>query len=345
MSVQHHKRLAAALLAAGALSLACAAARAGDDFAMLDLAFATCLANPAVAGADKTPPPPFLTPAYRKKHPEEVKADPKLESVCPELVARVTASDFGKLLPEDWHNRISGGRLEELRASLAAGRRAPAARGLSLASLKAAISHVQAEQKAPKLSLWERLKNWIDGLFERQARAGKPEGWFAQLAEKLAGSQRALKIVYYTMLVLIIAAALAIVYIELRAAGLLTSRAGGGRKQRAQTGSAERVKALALSDVARAPLAERPALLIRLLIETCVATDRLQERRSFTHRELAGAARFEVPGDGASFAHVLRTAEAVRYAAAAPDARALDEAVRDGEALLARLAPRRSAAR
>ena len=97
--------------------------------------------------------------------------------------------------------------------------------------------------------------------------------------------------------------------------------------------------------MARAPLAERPALLIRLLIETCVATDRLQERRSFTHRELAGAARFEVPGDGASFAHVLRTAEAVRYAAAAPDAHALDEAVRDGEALLARLAPRRSAAR
>jgi hypothetical protein len=42
---------------------------------------------------------------------------------------------------------------------------------------------------------------------------------------------------------------------------------------------------------------------------------------------------------------VLRTAEAVRYAAAAPDAHALDEAVRDGEALLARLTLGRSAAR
>lgn len=353
MSGLRQERLQGVAFAAGALLLACTGARAGgdasDDRAILDQSFAACLANPVVAAADKAAPteqsipPERLTPPYKKRHAEVMKVEPKLESVCPDLVDRVAASDFGKLLPEDWHKRISGRRLEELRAALAARERALGARELSLATLKAAVSHVQAEQKAPPLSLWRRLKNWIDGLFERQARAGHPEGWFSELIEKLERSQRAVRIFYYTMLVAIVAAALAIVYVELRAAGFLTRRAADGRKRRAASGGAKRAAVLALAGVARVPLTERPALLIQRLIESCVATGRLRERRSFTHRELAGAAHFEATDDSASFAHVLYVAEAVRYAGEAPDTQTLDEAVRQGEALLARLAPGRGA--
>jgi hypothetical protein len=75
-----------------------------------------------------------------------------------------------------------------------------------------------------------------------------------------------------------------------------------------------------------------------MLVEKCVASGRLKERSSLTHRELERAARFEAAADRDSFRGVLAAAEAVRYASRAPDAERLTRAVQDGEALLSRLA-------
>jgi hypothetical protein len=321
------------------------AAPAADDAHALDGAFAQCLAVPAVASSDNTPrPKPAAEAASESDNDDDSKREkvpppPKLETVCPALVEAVTASDFGRLLPDDWHDVISSVRLADLRVALAASRESPAARRLSTDTLRPVLARLDEEQSKSRPSQWERFKRWVRSLFERQEQLQKGGGWFSRLLRNIDFSPSTTRILNYSLLALLIGAAIAIVVIELRAAGKFT-RAGGTGPGKRRTGAAGAADAgLTLADVAGAPLPERPTLLIRLLVERCVATGRLNERRSFTHRELERAAKFDAESDRNSFSQVLSAAEAVRFAGRAPDAEALDRAVRDGQALLTRLTP------
>jgi hypothetical protein len=124
------------------------------------------------------------------------------------------------------------------------------------------------------------------------------------------------------------------------------SRGGQSKRARRDALAARAAEStLAPVDLSAAPLLERPKLLIQMLVEKCVASGRLKEKSSFTHRELERATRFEAAVDQASFRGVLSAAEAVRYANRKPDAEVLTQAVHEGEALLARLAGATAAAR
>jgi len=315
------------VVVAAAWPLACAAGGAQEEVQRLDAQFAACLADPELGRAQSAPKP----------------AD--LKSLCPDLVAAVNASEFGDLLPGDWADAISRERLGELRAALAASQPPAVTVRVSPDALPAILKRLEVEQRAPPLSLWQRFKNWLQSLFERQQAREQGPNWLVSLLRKLTLGKSALAIVNYAVLVLLLGAAAAIVFVELRAAGLLRPGGSGAGRRWRRTGTPQGSAILSLEDVGRAPLTDRPALLLRLLIERCVATGRLEERGSLTHRELERAARFEDQRDGSSFRHVLGIAESVRYAPRPPGADALDAAVRDGEALLGRLAASPGSAR
>ncbi|MGH8262610.1 MAG: DUF4129 domain-containing protein [Steroidobacteraceae bacterium] len=328
-------------------SAAAGVAQATDDLRTLDASFAACLAIPSVALSDSArPPSPPVSLQGRGPQAgknDEKPAPPGLATVCPDLVAAVAASEFGRLLPDDWDDVISTGRLNELRATLAAS--APPAKATTLAadSLHDILAKMEAEQQHTPPTLWQRFKNWLKSLFERQKHKGESESWINWLARHVHLSVTAGKIINYALLLLLLGAAIAIVVVELRAAGILTSAGRETARRRAAAAIAGRAR-LTLADVAAAPLAERPTLLVLLLIERCVATGRLRERSSLTHRELQRAARFEAPADRDAFSAVIHSAEAVRFAGQAPDEQALERAVREGQALLARLGPGAGAA-
>ena len=328
-TIRWHAALGLGLLAASAV------VRADDVARSLDAEFAACLADPRVIASDNAPRPRTAVGKADAKTPPP----PALETVCPALVDAVSASEFGELLPEDWHDVISGGRLKELRAALAAARVQPEARRLSEESLRNVLARLDDTGKQAGPTLWQRIKNWLKSLFARQEEVEKAnEGWFVRLLRKLNLSTTTALVIKYSMLALLVVTVLAIVIIELRAAGVL-SHGGYSKRARRDARIAGAAKSgLTPTDLSAAPLPERPKLLIQMLVEKCVASGRLKEKSSFTHRELERATRFEAAADQASFRGVLNAAEAVRYANRKPDADLLTQAVHEGEALLARLA-------
>lgn len=317
------------LLTAPAMLCADDAARA------LDAEFARCLADPRVIASDNVPRPQRAERKDGQKAPQP----PGLETVCPALVDAVMASDFGELLPEDWSDGISASRLTELRSALAATESQPGERRLAEDSLRKVLARLDAGAPQAGPTLWQRIKAWLKSLFEREEEANKGnEGWFVRLLRWLHLSTTTAAIINYSLLALLAAAVLAILIIELRAAGVLSRSRSAQRARRDGRKAGTAGSAAVPVDLTVAPLLERPRLLVQMLVEKCVASGRLKERSSLTHRELERAARFEAAADRDSFRGVLAAAEAVRYASRAPDAERLTRAVQDGEALLSRLA-------
>lgn len=333
-------RVPAAILVLWLASSACA--WADDDLQALDAAFAACLANPALARYDndrkeRLKPATLPEKPQSAKNTQSSKAPPGLALVCPELVSAVARSESGELVPEDWDERISEGRVRELRTALAASREAPPMRSPTLEALRPVLKRIESQQQTAPPTPWEEFKAWIKSIFEKRDQLDQGDSWFWRMLRHLHISPTAGKIINYSLLALLLAGAIAVVIIELRAAGLLgKTKSGGPARRRTAGGSVSRE--VTLGDVAAAPLTERPALLLELLIGRFVASGRLRERRSFTHRELDRATRLDEAPDREAFREVLLAAEAVRYAHRVPDAEQLDRVVRDGEALLVRVA-------
>ncbi|HZF16751.1 MAG TPA: hypothetical protein VE046_12490 [Steroidobacteraceae bacterium] len=333
-------RVPAAILAVWLAAPAVAAA--DDDVQALDAAFGACLANPALARYDNdrvVRSKPQTEPAKRQtgsQRPAHKAPPPGLALVCPELVSAVARSDFGSLVPADWDDVISARRVRELRTALGASRESPATRSPTLETLRPVLGRIESRQKTTPPTPWEQFKSWLKSIFERRDKLDQGDGWFSRLLRNLHVSPIASKIINYSLLALLLAGAVAVVVIELRAAGVLArTKPGVAARRRAVGGGL--ASFVTLGDVAAAPLAERPALMLQLLIGRFVSTGRLQERRSFTHRELDRATRLDEASDREAFREVLIAAEAVRYADQAPEAERLDRVVRDGEALLLRI--------
>ena len=86
----------------------------------------------------------------------------------------------------------------------------------------------------------------------------------------------------------------------------------------------------------RAPLADRPGLLLKLLGEALTRAQRLPAAEGLTASALVRQARLE-DAERAQLEQVARTAEAVRYAPAAPADEKLEGAVSTARSLLEKL--------
>jgi hypothetical protein len=261
----------------------------------------------------------------------------RVQRRCPELLGALDRAPWRALLPktlrqEDISADSLGALSQLIRQSQVTSTPAVKLDDGQLARSLAALG----EQGQEGATRWERLKRWIKARFDTRKRDDEP-GWIDKLASRIRTSEGIIEAVTYLGYA---AVALLVVYViaaELRAAGML----GGLRRSTARRNpAAEWRRRLMLADVAAAPLAERPGMLLRLLGEALTRANRLPAADGLTANAIVRRARIE-DEERADLARVARIADAARFAPARPDETALEETVGVAKSLLVRFAGRK----
>ena len=258
---------------------------------------------------------------------------------CPELLPALQKAPWRSLLPLDMQQAGAGDRRDDIsaqslrelaelvRESNAANTSRPAPDVTRLAPVLAALGE-QSQQGATR---WERFKRWFRDKLQRDRKEGE-DSWLEDLGQEFETSEGVARAITYTGYALVGLLVLFVIWSELRAAGLF----GGRRAAGARAAAGEWRRRLQLADVMQAPLADRPGLLLKLLGEALTRAQRLPAADGLTARALVRQARLE-DSERAELEQVARTAEAVRYAPAAPGDEKLESAVTTARSLLQKL--------
>lgn len=256
---------------------------------------------------------------------------------CPELLPALDKAPWRSLLPPEMRERREELSAESLRAlaGLVRAAEVPATpkSAPDPAKLAPALDALGA-QGHEGVTRWERFKRWLKGKFEARDKEDRESNWREDLMRKLNTSEGVAEVITYVGYGLVALLVAWVVWMELRAAGLF----GGTRRgAAAAAGAAAWRRRLALADVAAAPLAERPGMLLQLLGEALTRAHRLPASAGLTAGAIARRAELDDAADRVELEDVAHTADAVRYAPAAPPDEALERSVADAKALLARV--------
>lgn len=284
--------------------------------------------------------------AIRQERSADADAEPPvLGDLCPDLAAAIDEGPWGEGLAQSWANDLSPNAFLELTELVAVYERPAAGEGFTLRSesLDESIAALKLEKPAG-LGLWERIQRWFDEQFG--SRGQETKGWLEKWLEHLSPSERVVRYLMVALGLLLVVATVLVVVNELRVAGVL---AGDVVRKYAplervgpETGQA---RPRDLDDVARAPLARRPVLLLALVLERLRARGRPPLRDSLTHRELLGAAAGLSAEQNTAFAAVVGAAERVTFGDWRPEERDVDAVVENGRTLLASFAAEEGATR
>jgi hypothetical protein len=251
-------------------------------------------------------------------------AHAKLEELCPQLDESLNALVLTGLLDTEARKKLSPAALDDLvalsaRYSVTRPSAAPAT-----GSLAQIAEQVNGKKPAVVVTWWERFKSWARSWFSRHTGSGN--SWFDEWLQQLSNSSALLTAILYICMAMTVAAALIIVFVELRAAGLL------GRAARAKADSRLAPSFESKPQAARDGVAQ----LLGLLVARLIQTRRLPFERALTHRELIARSVFDTPEQRRAFALVARAAESLLYGGAAA-AGAPQPVMEQGTSLLAQL--------
>jgi hypothetical protein len=261
----------------------------------------------------------------------------RIQKRCPELLPALAKAPWRELLPQTLRERreeITAGSLRALEDLVRQSdtdvtlRDAPTRRKLEpvLAELGA-----QGQQGATR---WERFKRWIKEKLEKRKdedEASALEKWSRQF-QTSEGIAQAITYLGYAMVGVLV---LLVIWSELRAAGLF----GGARRARARSSpAAQWRRRLMLSDVAAAPLADRPGMLLRLLGEALTRAERLPAAEGLTAAAIVRRASLDSEQERAELAQVATAADTVRYGNNTPPDEKLEGAVSAARTLLEKFA-------
>jgi hypothetical protein len=323
------KPLAPPVLLCAALVVAIAPLPTDADEALL-LSLEACIADTA-AREDAKPD----AAAERDEGDGEPRLT-ELEQYCPEVHAGLKDSWLAPYLERDWEYRIGTAKLERLH-SLVGDPSMPATRSIDTASLAGIAERLKTLNVESERSLWQRFKDWLRQLFERQAAAAEESGWFDEWLREHWPSDTVMKAIAFGILAILVGGIAWLVYVELRAAGLIGRRRVAAADATGNPLPARGEPRLSPS-LAEATDTELPGLLVGLLLEQLRRLGWVQDRLSMTHRELGRAVRFDSAADSDTFDDLLRISELMRYAAAAPAAPTVRAAVEGARRLLDGLA-------
>ncbi len=258
---------------------------------------------------------------------------PRLGDVCPELAAAIDAGPWGRALSEVSADQLSASEFIELTALVAVyARTGTGGFELRPETLDESLAALKVEKPSAELTLWERIERWFEDQFGSQADA---RSWLDKWLEHLSVSERIVRYLVIVLGVVLVGATVFVVVNELRVAGLLARGVLGKYaplEPSAREPADERPRDL--DDLARAPLARRPVLLLKLVLERLRARGRPPLRDSFTHRELLRAASGLSAEQSAAFAAVVGAAERVTFSDWRPEEREVEGIVASGRALL-----------
>jgi hypothetical protein len=230
----------------------------------------------------------------------------ELEADCPGLGAALARLGLKDSLADGVADHMDAYGL----GALLAATRTPAQRGPDPAAVDAVLA--QLEGKPEQLSWWQRFRNWLKRLMTPPEGGGSP--WFANWLERLTLGKLVRDIVVWTVMGLVVVAAVVVLVREVRASGL---RLPGARRDGVPPKQA--TDALAAMDGSvgewrHLELAQRPAALFRHIAAQLAAAGRLPPPRGYTHRELRQRARLDAPAERAAWQALARAAERQIYA-------------------------------
>jgi len=243
-----------------------------------------------------------------------------LEVECPGLRSALYRLGVAEYLPVNWEKELDVFALDEIVVLHDRYVKESSLLGPDPRSLRRVLEDFE-KQTIPPPSLWERFKTWLREWLAGEESRGST--WFDEFVKRHTVPDIVLKIIVYALLATVVGLAIGIVVAELRAAGLFAKRSASSR---VATNGAELLftPTVTLTQVDAAPVIERPALLLRLLVAALIDNRQLTTERGLTHRELAQRVKFVRPADRGSFERLTRLAERIRYGRAA-DAALIEE--------------------
>ena len=259
----------------------------------------------------------------------------RIQKRCPELLPALASAPWRDLLPRTMRERRDEITAESLRALAELVRQSRDGAVRREAPTRDRLETVLAdlgdtgEQGATR---WERFKRWLKDKLENR-KQDDDSGWMEKLARQFKTSEGVAQFITYPGDAMVGVLVGFVIWSELRAAGLF----GGVRRAALRANPTEWRRKLLLADVAKAPLAERPGLLLRLLGEALTRAQLLPAAEGLTASAIAERARLDSPDEREELRRVGATAESVRYAAAAPPEEDIEATVVAAKALLASL--------
>ena len=262
----------------------------------------------------------------------------RIAARCPDLARELAADRAASWLPQGWQdagNDLSAGGLEELRTLIARERDLRAqSRAPRVQRLHEVVAEL-GEAAQSRSGLWARLTAWLRQVLSPEDDPGEP-GFLSRLLGRIGFSERVIEFIAYAALAAFIGLAGLVVWQEIRASGL-PRRGLAGLRPAAALRPAPQGRAR-LAQLERASLAERPSLLLGLVLDELSRRQRLPPPRALTTRELVGAAELAEPQDTQRLRSLAVTAEDVRFAARPVEEPRLRAALADGVALIERIA-------
>jgi hypothetical protein len=267
----------------------------------------------------------------------------RIAARCPRLVRALEASEWRAWLPPGWRaadNDLSIGGLEELAVVIGQeSLRETAGRRPGTSKLRQVLIGLEAA-RTPRLGPWGRFRQWLERVLERRTD-DDPSAWLDRLPQRGALPAFVLETITYLALGLVIVLAVLIVANELRLARVFRRRARAPRDGRRASRPSH--TPLGWHDVERAPPAEKPAVLLRLVLERMMQGGSLPAASSLTVREIESRAALRDPEDRARLAALTAAAEHGRFAGRPVERAALESALAAGSQLLRRLQASRAA--
>jgi len=257
----------------------------------------------------------------------------RIQKRCPDLMPALAGAPWRNLLPSSMRERREEITAESLRALAELVRQSRDGASSRDAPTRDRLEPVLAnldDQGEQAVTRWERFKRWLKDKLENREDEDDA-GWLDKFARQFKTSEGVAQFITYTGYALVGVLVALVIWSEVRAAGFF----GGVRRISArQNPAAEWRRRLLLVDVANAPLAERPGMLLRLLGEALTRAQRLPAAEGLTASAIARRARLDSPDEREALRAVGATAEAVRFAAASPPDADIEGTVVTAKALL-----------
>jgi hypothetical protein len=276
-------------------------------------------------------------------HPDIDIGYDRIASRCPQLARRLEESGWSRWLPRDWKrsgNDLSAGGLRELRELLSVESGSPrvTVRRPDIARLPATLAGLTPTGSVGD-GWWPRAKEWLREVFERRAQ-DSDDDWLLRLIGRNGLPQTVIELTSYAALMLVVALAGVIVLNELRISGIAGRlRASPRSVRRARPSVEAECDGLSWDAVQRAPLVQRPRMLLEIIVAKLVLESRLPQVRGLTVRELARAARLADEKGHQGLTELAHISERVRFSAAPVPNEELAAAVEHGRTLLDQLSP------
>jgi len=260
----------------------------------------------------------------------------RLQKRCPDLLPALASAPWRDLLPPSMRERRDEISAESLRVLVELVRQSGGGAELREAPSREKLDPVLAELGAKGqqgATRWERFKRWLKDKFEKRKddESSALEKWGRQF-QTGEGVARAITYIGYAIVGILV---LWVIWSELRAAGLF----GGAPRGRGRTDpAAQWRRRLLLADVAAAPLAERPGMLLRLLGEALTRAERLPAAEGLTAGAIARRATLDSDEERTALAEIASTADTVRYGSRTPPDDRIEGTVTAARSLLEKFA-------